>query len=261
MATLDTRSTAVAVGVVLMLWVVAGCSSTPQEPDAAAPTSAAEPSASPSESAPAEVETEPLFVVSARVRAIDGTSIDISLTAHAPVASTSREGADLAEEFVDACSQLDGMSVSNVDTPVSLDSLEQYGSSLVRFDIVSTPEGKTFYAPVDLGLGSVYFPEVASGDAIVEIDQNSTCTGRYQVTGSGTATAIANYESGAAAPDLEQWRYGHYGFSVPFESGATIEACRVEISDDALPSLTDVPGWEPGSDATGISCGTGYRGE
>ncbi len=240
--------------------VLSGCAAT-AEPEAAAPPPSSAPSPTPSATASAEPPTEPLFVISARVRAIDNTSIDISLSAMPALASTDRDARALATEFVDACSELGGTSVSSADTPVSLDSLEKFGSSLVRFDFASSPEDKTFYAPVDLSLGSVYYPEVASGDNITEVEQSTTCTGRYQVTGSGPATAIANFETGTATPDTEQWRYGHYGFSVPFESGASIEACSVELSPDALMTVTDIPGWEPGSDSTGISCGTGYRGE
>lgn len=251
---ISSLSTLIAVGILLV-----GCSSTPEPGAAPAPT-AVEPSATPSPSA--TEETLPtLFTISARVRSIDGMSIDISLVGHPPLASTDPEAESLVNDFVAECQDLNGVSVTDNVTPVSPESLDQFGSSVMRLDFTSTPEGPTYAAPVDLALGSLYFAEIVVGDTVQAVEPTPTCTGRYQVTGSAPAVGIANFESGSKRPDLNQWVYGHYGFTLPFESGATIEACKVEISPDAAIAIGETPGWEPGSDATGISCGIGYRGE
>lgn len=242
------------------LLTLAGCTSAPAAEPAPEPTPTAEPTAEPEPEKTAEPD-DVLFTVSAKVRAIDGTTLGISLTGHEPVASTDRAAAPLVDDFVEQCAALEGRSVSDVSTLISEESLQTFGSSLLRIDLESSPEGETFVAPVDLALGSPYFAKVASGDRVQAVDTTTTCTGRYQMTGSGTGTAITNYESGNARPDLDQWAYGHYGFTVPFESGATIEACRVVVTELAASTVEDIPGWDPGSDATGISCGIGYRGE
>lgn len=254
-----TRRVAGAMTLLLAVATLAGCA-TPSEPEpSATPTPTAEPS--PSSTAEPEEPDDTLFTVSAKVRAIDGTTLDISLTGHVPLEADSSEASDLVSDFLDQCSAMDGRSVSDATTPVSEETLARFGSTLMRIDIAATPEGHTFFAPVDLNLGSQYFAEVASGDAVIPVSSNDTCTGSYQLTGSGTGTAIANYESGNENPDAGQWRFGHYGFSVPFESGATIEACRPVVTKLALSTLDDVPGWEVDSDSTGISCGIGYVGE
>ena len=242
------------------LLVLAGCTSAPAAEPVAEPTPTVEPSKEPEPEKTAEPD-DVLFTVSAKVRAIDGTTLGISLTGREPIASTDTAAARLRNDFVEQCAALDGLSVSDAAVPISEESLATFGSSLLRIDLASSPEGETFVAPVDLALGSPYYAKVASGDKVQAVDTTETCTGRYQITGSGSGTAITNYESGGPQPDLDQWAFGHYGFTVPFESGATIEACQVVVTELAAPIVEDVPGWDPGSDATGISCGIGYRGE
>ncbi|MFP7762099.1 hypothetical protein [Marisediminicola sp. LYQ134] len=246
--------------VILSAGLLTGC--TPPSATADPPPSApAAPEVTPTPS-PSIVEPDTtLFTVSAKVRAIDNTTVDISLTGFEPVPSTDPRAADLVEMLVDGCRAMDAASVSDVTAPVSAASLAEYGSSLMRLDYTATPEGHTFFAPVDLQVGSPYFGRIVSGENVAEVVTNTTCTGRYQLTGSGEATAVSNYESGRSVPDDDQWIYGHYGFTVPFESGATIEACSVEVSDLAAESVGDVPGWEPGSDRTAISCGIGWLGD
>ncbi|MCY7326636.1 MAG: hypothetical protein LH605_10965 [Microbacteriaceae bacterium] len=239
---------------------LAGCTSAPAAESEPEPTATVEPSQEPEPEKTAGPD-DVLFTVSANVRAIDGTTLGISLTGRKPIASTDRAASTLVGAFVEQCVALEGRSVSDVSTPISDESLATFGSSLMRIDLASSPEGEAFVAPVDLVLGSPYYAKVASGDNVQAVDTTDTCTGRYQITGSGSGTAITNYESGVTLPNLGQWAYGHYGFTVPFESGATIEACRVVVSELAEPIVEDVPGWDPGSDATGISCGIGYRGE
>ena len=239
--------------------LLSGCSSAPA-PTVSPTSSAAGPSATPTPSA--TTETLPtLFTISARVRSVDGMSLDISLAGHPPIASTDDDAGDLVDDFVAECENLNGVSVTDNTTPVSPESLEQFGSSLMRLDFTSTPEGPAYAAPIDLALGSLYFAEIVTGETVQAVEPTPTCTGRYQVTGSAPAVGIANFESGIERPDMNQWVYGHYGFTVPFESGATIEACQVEISPAAMKAIGETPGWEPGSDSTGISCGIGYRGE
>jgi len=234
----------------------------PAAAPATEPSATAEaPAPSPSSSPVSDETDDVLFTILAKVRATDGTTMDISLIGHSPVAASDRDGTALAETFVDACTEMSGYSVSDASVPVSFQSLVDFGSSLMRIDYETTPAGHTLFAPVDLELGSPYYAEVASGDGIVPVSTNRTCTGGYQLTESGSGFAVSNFESGSTIVDPGQWAFGHYGFSVPFESGASIESCRVEVSDLAKESVADVDGWEPGSDATGISCGIGYRGE
>jgi hypothetical protein len=242
------------------LLMLAGCTSAPAAEPVTEPTPTVEPSKEPAAEAPTKRD-DVLFTVSANVRAIDGTTLGISLTGREPVASTDSAAARLVDDFVDQCTALEGRSVSDADMPISDESLSTFGSSLLRIDLASSPEGETFVAPVDLVLGSPYYAKVASGDKVQAVDTTATCTGRYQMTGTGSGVAITNYESGVSQPNLDQWAYGHYGFTVPYESGTTIEACRVVVTELAASTVEDVPGWDPGSDATGISCGIGYRGE
>lgn len=250
-------ATFAALVIALSLAACAPAATPDSEPSAAADV----PQASPS-GAPVEAEADDvLFTILAKVRATDGTTMDISLIGHRPLPASDQKGVLLAETFIDECTALDGYSVSDAATPVSFQSLIDFGASLMRIDYATTPAGHTLFSPVDLELGSPYYAEVVSGDGVVPLSANRTCTGGYQLSASGSGFAVSNFESGSAIVDPDQWAFGHYGFSVPFESGASIESCRVDVSDLAKKTVADVPGWEPGSDATGISCGTGYRGE
>lgn len=261
-----TLATALVAGVVA-LTALTSCAPTPQPRAEPAPSASASASPEPADAAPSDpdAEQEPaddvLFTVAAKVRATDGTTVDISVSGRAPLASTDEAAAPLVDSFVEQCAALGGRSASDVDTEVSAEVLASFGSTIVQLDLSSTPEGHTFATPVDVELGSPYFARVASGDNLQAVNPTETCTGGYQLTGSGGGTAIANFESGAPEPDLAQWTFGHYGFSVPADSGATIEACEVEVSDLAATAVAGVPGWQFASDSTGLSCGIGYRGE
>ncbi|HEV7957816.1 MAG TPA: hypothetical protein VGP10_11755, partial [Marisediminicola sp.] len=190
----------VSVGVflsVLAVSLLAGCTSADPAPVATPEPVASEPAPQePAVDAP-EKPDDTLFTVSATVRATDGTSMSISLVGHSPLESTDPAAADLVDDFVEECVGQGGLSVSDVNTPVSTQSLAQFGSTLVQLEYSSTPEGHTFFAPVDLALGSPYFAAVASGKGLVQVTSNDTCTGHYQLTGSGAGTAIANFESGS----------------------------------------------------------------
>ena len=77
--------------------LLSGCSSAPA-PTVSPTSSAAGPSATPTPSA--TVETLPtLFTISARVRSVDGMSLNISLAGHPPVASTDDDAEDLVDDF------------------------------------------------------------------------------------------------------------------------------------------------------------------
>lgn len=225
-----------------------------------APAPVGTPTPEASDAAP-EPADDVLFTVAAKVRATDGTTVDLAVSGRAPLASTDDAATSLVDSFVDQCVALGGRSASDVDTGVSAAALEAFGSTILQLDLSSTPEGHTFAAPVDVELGSPYFARVVSGDNVQAVEPNDTCTGGYQLTGSGAGTALANFESGTPEPDLTQWTFGHYGFTVGADSGATIESCEVEVSDLAASAVADVPGWQFASDSTGLSCGIGYRGE
>lgn len=245
----------------LAFFIVAALTSCTAEPVPKPTVEAEAPAPTPSSSPVEEEADDVVFTILAKVRATDGTTMDISLIGRTPVPAADKKGTRLAAEFADKCAEMDGYSVSDASVPISFQSLVDFGSSLMRIDYSVTPVGHTLFSPVDLELGSPYFAEIVSGDGVVPLSPNRTCTGGYQLSESGSGYAVSNFESGTSAPDPGQWVFGHYGFSVPFESGASIESCRVEVTELAQDAVADVPGWQPGSDATGISCGTGYRGE
>lgn len=177
------------------------------------------------------------------------------------MASTDPSAATLLSTFLAGCVALNGRSVSDVDIAVSAASLETYGSSLMRLDITSDPAGQKLFAPVTLQLGSEYAPSITSGAGVTMVNSNSTCTNRYQLGTSSAARAVVNYESGTSAPDPGKWVFGHYGFSVAADSGASIESCSITLTDRAKPTVATVAGWQPGTGSTGINCGIGYIGE
>ncbi|MEY2849517.1 MAG: hypothetical protein RI885_2184 [Actinomycetota bacterium] len=237
---------------------VSACSSSgdpqPSESPVASP-SGPEPSASP------DADDDTVFSVDAKVRAVDGTTMEISLVGHVPLASTDPDAARLVSDFVERCGALGGTSPSDVTVPVSEESLAESGSSLMLLEFSATPDGHTFFAPLDLGLGSQYAPKIAFGDTTQAVSTNESCIGLYQVTGSGMTTAITDYESPSGTPDPSLWVTGYYGFSVPVDSGASIESCRASVSPAGLADTEDAPGWDAGTLVSGVSCGIGYIGE
>lgn len=205
-----------------------------------------------------------LFTISATVRSVDGHSIAIRLDGHEPVLSTEPDGSAAADAFVEECSALGGMSMSDLAVPVSRDSLAMFGSSLVQLGFSGTPAGATFIAPVDLLLGGNYASRVAAGDGVQPVGTSDSCTSGYQITTSGSGWAIVNYESGIgdgsgpSQPDL--WAFGRYGFALAATSDATIEECVVTIAPSAQARVDGVFGWDA-PDRTPLSCAIGYVGE
>lgn len=250
---------ALAVAVVLLL---AGCTgatgaTTPLATATTAPSAA---TSSPTVSVP-PTSDDRLFTISATVRATDNTSLAVTLVGFSPVTSTSSNADSLAATLLDACSAAQAVSVSDAETPLTRESLARYGSSLLRIEYRASPVGHTFLAPLDLSLGSVYAARTATGTGLNTMEQNTTCTGHHQLTGSGSGTAVVDYESGTSFADNTKWSYGRYGFSVPFDSGATIEDCTITLTALATATVASVPGWQPGVDQSGIACGIGYVGE
>lgn len=238
-------------GIALVV-LLAGCSSSSSM--LAGPSGG--PSTSPKPSPTATAPTAPkdvLFTIAAKVRDQKGNTIAIQLTAHTPVAYSNSAAKPLITEFVDAC--------GSGATPVTADTLAANGSILMAMDLASSISGKTFVYPITLNLGNVYFGQAASGTGIAPTDPTQPCSSGYNWSTSGTGHVIADFESGNPGPDLTNWKYALYGFSVPADSNSTIEACRVTLTDAAKTTVADVAGWDPSQSATGNACTIGYVGE
>jgi hypothetical protein len=238
---------------VLVLAACAPSSSASPEPSTQ-PTRTEEPSPS---ATPEEVD-DVLFTIAANVRDTKGERIGILMTAHAPVAHDDARVADLKDEFLASCA-------SDAGGPtITEESMAQAGSALMRVDLTSTTKGKTFAAPLDLYLGSQFFAQTALGDGIIPPTGPYACHGDgiYAWGDSGTAHGIADFQSGDPVPDLDKWRYGHYGFTVPLASDTTIEACVITLTElGKSAGLEGIPGWDTSQAASGTSCGIGYFGE
>ena len=237
--------------------ILAGCtpgSTAPPEPSVP-PIDVVE---APSPSATPQDVTDVLFTISANVRDTNGGRIGITMAAHALVAHDDPKVSDLKDEFLAACGSDAG------GPPITEQAMADGGSALMRVDLTSTTDKRTFAAPLDLYLGSQYFPQTVIGDGIIAPAGQYAChgDGLYAWGDSGTAHGIADFQSGSPTPDLDKWRYGHYGFTVPLQSGTTIEACAVTITElGQQASLKGIPGWDTSQPASGTSCGIGYIGE
>lgn len=197
-----------------------------------------------------------LFTITANVRAVDGRTIGISMAAHAPLASTDKAAAELRDKFIDLCGE------GNGPQPITEQYLEDNGSTLLRIALASTAPDLTFASPIALHLGSPYFAQAAFGTGITPTIGGHTCFNGFDWAKSGSATGIGDFENSDAGADLNQWQFGRYGFSVDPNSGATIEACRVTITEVGMKNnLDQVPGWDPSRAGDGISCMIGYAGE
>jgi hypothetical protein len=242
-------------GTLLAALLLAGCGSTPSTPKASGSASPS-PSASPSASAGPAGPSDVLFTISANVRAKDGSTIAIKMTAHKPLPYSNSDSADLQKEFLETC----GAAVGG--QPVTAETLAANGSILMSIDLASSVKGKPFVYPLDTSLGKTnFFGQSAKGQGIKPTDPAAPCDSGYGWSTSGSAHAIADFESGIPGPDLTQWRYGFYGFSVPFDSNATIEACTIDLTDAATAVVTGDDSWNPNSARNGISCAIGYVGE
>jgi hypothetical protein len=217
-------------------------------PASESPTPSAEPSADPN--------ADVLFTITANVRAVDGRTIGISMAAHAPVGSTEDAAADIRAQFLSVCS------AGNGSQPMTEQYLDENGSTLMRISIDSTTPDLTFASPIGLFFGSPYFAQSASGGGITPVSAGQICFNGFDWATSGTVRGVADFENSDGVPDLNQWQFGRYGFSVDPNSGATIEACKVTMTEVGMKSdLTQVPGWDPTQAGDGISCMIGYAGE
>ena len=217
-------------------------------PVSESPTPSAEPTADPT--------ADILFTINANVRAVDGRTIGISMAAHAPLASTDKAAADIRAQFLSVCS------AGNGAQPITEQYLTENGSTLVRIALASTTPDLTFASPIALFFGSPYFAQSASGTGISPTLGGNVCFNGFDWGKSGTARGVADFENSDGIPDLNQWQFGRYGFSVDPSSGATIEACRVVITEVGMKNNLDkVPGWDASQAGDGISCLIGYAGE
>lgn len=216
----------------------------------------AEPTAAPTTAPSEDPMADILFTITANVRAADGRTIGISMAGHAPIASTSPDAKDMRNKLLDVCAAGSG------SQPITEDYLRQNGSSLMRISIASTVPDLTFATPIDLIFGSPYYAQAAIGHGISPDPEGVTCFNGFAWSQSGTVAGVADFENPNGAPDLTQWKYGRYGFFVKPSSGATIEACKVVITDVGMKNgIVDLPGWSPNSAGDGVSCKIGYVGE
>jgi len=249
-----TSLAAASLGLAGILLLVTGCGAqvvAPRPTETVPP-----PSASPTPEPEPESTADILFLITANVRAVDGRTVGISMAAHAPVASTFDGATDLRNEFLSVCG------AGNGSQPIDEKYLEDQGSTLMLIEFSTNTPDQEFAAPLDLFYGSPYFAQSATGTGIAPVPGGQTCYSGFQWSRSGDARGIADFENPDGTPDLNQWRFGHYGFTVPQGSGATIEACRVTITEAGQKfNLDEVPGWDTSQVSTGISCGIGYSGE
>lgn len=243
------------IGALSVAVLLAGCGGS-AAPDPAPSDTPADTSPSPSAQPATNPNADLLFTITANVRAVDGRTIGISMAAHEPVASTDPAATDLRNEFLGTCG------AGNGAQPFDERYLETNGSTLMLIELSTNTPGQKFVQPLDLFFGSPYFAQAATGAGIQPEPGGQTCFFGYLWTTSGDARGIADFENSDGVPNVKQWQYGHYGFTVTPDSGATIEACKVTITDRGLKSGIDqIEGWDPSLAATGISCGIGYSGE
>lgn len=250
-----TRLTVLSFGLAIAAAGLTGCA-----PEASAPPTTTAPSTEPTAAPSVEPSAEPtndiLFTITANVRAVDGRTIGVSMSAHAAVASTDPQAADLRKKFIDVCAAGTGLQ------PITEQYLRDNGSTLMRISISSTVSDLTFRTPIDLYFGSPYFAQAAIGQGIAPEPEGPACFNGFAWAKSGTVLGIADFENSDGKPDLNQWRYGRFGFFVKPTSGATIEACKVVLTDVGMKTdLTGLKGWNPSSAGDGISCKIGYLGE
>jgi hypothetical protein len=245
--------TTLAAGAVAVAILLAGCGAQGHATGAStgtpAPTSPATPS-------PTAAPNDVLFTIAANVRDATGATIGILMTAHKPVPYSSTGVTSYESQFLDQCGDGKG------GIPRDASFLSTNGSTMVPIDITATIPNKTFVAPVGLTLGSPYFGAAITGKNIVPTDTTAPCYSGYEWVTSGTAHAVADFESGTPSPDLKLWRFGLYGFDVAQGANATIEACTVTIT--ALGKADDVAsvqGWDASAPQSGLSCVIGYSGE
>ncbi len=211
------------------------------------------PSVTPSATA---IASDVLFTISANVRAVDGSTIGILMTAHTPVAYSNAAAKTYESTFLTQCG--DGKGGIARDATF----LSANGSIMLPIDIAASATSKTFVSPVGITLGSPYFGSAITGRGTVPTDTSAPCYSGYEWVTSGTVHAIADFESGNPGPDLKLWRFGLYGFGVTNGSNATIEACKVTITPlGKSEDVASVTGWNSTAPQSGLACVIGYTGE
>ncbi len=256
MARLRSTTLMAAAGVLLAAMTLTGCGGS--GPAASAkPSGSSTPTAAPSPTpTPTTAAADVLFTIQANVRGKAGDTITVRMTARKPLPYSDRDAKPLISAFVSAC----GAGVGG--NPITADTLAANGSILMPIDLSSSAQGKTFSTPIGLSLGSRYTGQSVKGAGIANSDPGAGCLGGYTWATSGSASVVSDFESGTPGPELGSWRYGLFGFSVPFDSDATIEACTVTITELAKDAdVASVTGWDPTQASTGKSCGLGYSGE
>lgn len=241
----------IASGVSVAILLV-GCSTHSTVPKSTV-TATVAPSATPTSTAQA---SDVLFTISANVRAVDGSTVGILMTVHAPIPHSSAAAKPLEDSFIGACGSGKG------GMPRDAAYLAANGSMVLPVDIAASTTGKTFASPVGLNLGSPYFGAAVSGKNLVPADATAPCYNGYRWITSGTVKAVSEFESGIPGPNLRLWRYGLYGFGVADGSNATIEACKITITPlGKADDVASVAGWDATAPQSGLTCVIGYSGE
>lgn len=235
----------------LLLVALTGCAGTPVEPDDPVDSPSAEPDPTPTETAPTPVD-DTVLRITANVRSDTGATIGIRMTVHRALASDDADAVELRDAFLSTCT------VNAGGAPITADTLAASGATLVRVELQSTQNGQPFAAPLQIYLNNQFSLLSATGTSIRPLGDDG-CFSGYQWAGSDPATAIAVFENLDGRPDLTQWLYAVFGFSVGLEADATIEACQVTLVD--APGAEEISGWDPATAGTGKTCLIGYRGE
>lgn len=233
---------------------LAGCASTTGGTGGStkSPTASATPTPTSTASA-----ADVLFTVAANVRGADGSTIGILMTAHKPVPYSNSAFKQYSTAFLNACGDGKGGTA-----PRNADYLSANGSIMVPIDITASIQGKTFVAPVGITLGSPYFGAEVTGKNVQPTDSTAPCYNGYTWVTSGALSGEADFESGQPGPDLKLWRYGLYGFGLADGSNATIEACKITITDlGQADGVAAVTGWDTSAPQSGLTCVIGYSGE
>lgn len=256
MGSKPSRFAAFSLAVAVVMVGLVGCADEATAPVETVAAPDVEPSAEPTVEPSAEATDDVLFNITANVRAADGRTIGISMAAHTPLASTDDAATEIRDELLNVC----GEGVGN--QPITEETLAENGSTLMRISIAATAPDLAFETPVELVFGSPYSAQAAVGNSITPASDGVPCFSGFSWAKSGTATGVASFMNPDGQPDFGQWKTGMYGFLVKQSSGATIEACKVTITELGMKeNITSVSGWTPSSAGDGISCKIGYAGE
>jgi hypothetical protein len=229
----------------------------PIRPDTPAPINPGTPTAAPHDP---RLDADTLFVITASTTDEHGNAVELTMVGHAAQSWDAPGREAVKSTFIDQCSALGGGTAMAPDTVVDESTLAANGSSLMVIDVSSAPAATTLVGGVELLLGDPAFSVVTAGDGLSN-PYAFACYGGYQISSTGTVSAIVNYETGSPEPDLSQWRSGRYGFTAAYGSPAVLSECSVALTTLAIDSgVGDVDGWYPDG-GTDTECAIGYRGE